>query len=81
MGALGSLRVRSGAVASYALLFVAVAHAQELPSAHQESATQAQQTSPAPDISSGQTGSQLDSSIVAPCWTRMARSQREPRCD
>jgi hypothetical protein len=64
MGALGSLRVRSGAVASYALLFVAVAHAQQLPSAHEESAAQAQQTSPAPDVSSGQTGSQLDGSIV-----------------
>ena len=64
MGPLGSLRVRSGSVVSCVLLFVAVAHAQQLPNTHQKSAAQTQQISQAPDVSSGQTGSQLDGSIV-----------------
>ena len=60
---MGRVRALSGSVLSYTLLLVAVAHAQQLPSLHQQSATPTQQTSQAPDVSSGQTGSQPIGSI------------------
>ncbi len=63
MDPIGRVRALSGSVLSCTLLLVAVAHAQQLSSLHQQSATPTQQTSQAPDASSGQTGSQPSGSI------------------
>ena len=63
MDPIGRVRAFSGSVLSCTLLLVAVAHAQQLSSLHQQSATPTQQTSQAPDVSSGQTGSQPSGSI------------------
>ncbi len=64
MDLIGRVRALPASVLSCTLLLVAMANAQRPSGVHQPGATPTQQTSQAPDVSSGQTGSQPRGSIL-----------------